>query len=253
MRTMLSALCLAAMALPGCGPSTPTAGSSTAPLAGTAPAALPAPTASFKAEYKAYDDGAERPVTHYAAGGQMRVEGPPPARLGATGIIATIMDPVGGRTISFRVGPGAPKYAMVTSLDTLGEASALFFVRDRASAHVVGADTVAGFACRIWQIDPVDDGAGRQMCVTDDGMTLRINPIGEPAKPTLLADSILKGAQDAALFAVPADYEVVDYSPCLTLASDAMEAAQAGRRPDMARVQQCEDLGKKISGIFATQ
>jgi hypothetical protein len=216
-----------------------------------APSVLPASTADYKAEYRAYDDGAERRMTIYASGGRTRVEGPPPPRLGATGAIATIRDG-GGQMLSFRVGPDAPKLAMVTGLDKLGAASALFSVdRDRPAAHLVGADAVAGFACRVWQVDPTEQAAGRQMCLTDDGMMLRVNPIGAPGKPLLIADGISKGPQDAALFAPPAGYEVIDYAPCLTLASDAMEAARAGQRPDMARLQQCEDLGRKVSGIFA--
>jgi hypothetical protein len=43
---------------------------------------------------------------------------------------------------------------------------------------------------------------------------------------------------------------VVDYSRCTDTMADAMAAMRAGKKADMAKVQECSALGKKMSGIF---
>lgn len=224
--------------------------SQTAPAA---PAGFPRPTAAYVGTYQMRNGEALRPMTIYADGVKIRMEGPPPAAVKAEGVtVATVMDQASKKLITFRVGPDAPKAAMTMSLDKIGEAASLFdLAKDQPTAKAVGEDKIAGLSCRIWETPAPTEGAlANQVCVTDDGIMLRANKAGAPDKPTMLAEEIKRGPQDPALFAPPPDYEVVDYSRCTDMAAEAMAAARAGQKPDMAKLQECAALGKKVSAIF---
>jgi Domain of unknown function (DUF4412) len=243
MRTMIMAASLC-VALAGCGPSAP-AGKTEAPAA---PAGFPRPTASYVGKYQMNT----RATTIYADGAKLRMEGPPPAQVKASGVtVATVMDQTSKKLVTFRVGPGAPKVAMVMDLGRMGEAASLFELdKDQPLAKSVGEDTVAGLSCRIWETPAAEGEPANQVCVTDDGIALRMNKAGAADKPSMLAEEIKRGRQDPALFAPPADYEIIDYAPCASIAAEAMAAAHAGKRPDMAKLQECSALGQKVSAIY---
>ncbi|MEJ0024018.1 MAG: DUF4412 domain-containing protein [Alphaproteobacteria bacterium] len=246
MRNLLAsaALCLglAACGQQGAGSSAP-----------ATPAGFPRPTASYVGKYQMHFGDMVRPMTLYRDGGKIRMEGPPPAAVKAEGVtVATVMDQATKKLVTFRVGPNAPKAAMTMSLDKIGEAASLFDAdKDQPQAKAVGEDKIAGLSCRIWETPPATEGAvANQVCVTNDGIMLRMNKAGEADKPTMIAEEIKRGPQDSALFAPPADYEVVDYSRCTNMAAEAMAAAKAGQKPDMSKLQECAALGKKVSAIF---
>jgi hypothetical protein len=223
------------------------------PAAPAAPAGFPRPTASYVGKYQMHVGAAQRAMTIYADGARIRMEGPPPAAVKAEGVtVATVMDQATKKLITFRTGPDAPKAAMTMTLDKIGEAASLFELdKDQPAAKAVGEDRIAGLSCRIWETPSATEGApANQVCVTDDGIMLRANKAGEVDKPTMLAEEIRRGPQDPALFAPPADYEVVDYSRCTDMAAEAMAAARSGKKPDMAKLQECSALGKKMSAIF---
>jgi hypothetical protein len=241
------------LAVAACGPPKAKTEPGESPLSAFAPKGFPRPTASYEAKYNVYDDsGSPREMTIYAAGARMRVESaPPPEVKNQAYRMATVLDPATKRMLSFRAGADAPKVAMVMSYEKLGAAARFFDLdKDRPAAKVVGADTVAGIRCRVWEVTPAGGGAAdEQTCVTDDGIFLRSKKVGA-ATPEIEATEVHKGAQDASLFAAPGDYEVVDFAPCMTLMQDAMAAARAGKRPDVAKVEQCRKLGEKASEIF---
>jgi hypothetical protein len=221
--------------------------------ASEAPAGFPKASAAYVGKYQMRFGDALRPMTLYRDGGKIRMEGPPPAPVKAEGVtVATVMDQATKKLVTFRVGPNAPKAAMTMTLDKIGDAASLFEGdKDQPQAKAVGEDKVAGLSCRIWETPPATEGApANQVCVTSDGIMLRMNKAGEAAKPTMIAEEIKRGPQDPALFVPPAEYEVVDYSHCTSMAAEAMAAAKAGQKPDMGKLQECTALGKKVSAIF---
>jgi hypothetical protein len=113
----------------------------------------------------------------------------------------------------------------------------------------VGSETIAGLKCDIWETDAEEGEAAGQACITRDGILLKAGDKGA-AMPDIVAVSVDKGARPAASFAVPADFEIVDMGPCQKLMQEAMTAAQSGKVPDMAAMQQCQDIGKKAAEIF---
>lgn len=226
------------------------------PGAATAPAGFPKPTASYVGQFQMDFGDQMRPATIYASGAKIRLEGPPPSEIDAKDItIATVMDQATRKVVLFRVGPDAPKAAMAMDLDQLGAAASLFELdKEQPNARIVGEDKIAGVACRIWEIPGEAAGStsppADQLCLTDDGIVLRANAAGAADKPTMLAQEIRRGSQDAALFAAPPGFEIIDYTPCTTIAAEAMLAAGAGKKPDVAKMQECAALGEKVSAIF---
>ena len=87
-------------------------------------------------------------------------------------------------------------------------------------------------------------------CVTRDGIVLRVAE-GENA-PVILAQSIERGPQAAALFEKPAGYEEIDMGECMRAASEMMAAMQSGKAPkiDMTKLQRCQEAGQKFGAIF---
>jgi hypothetical protein len=235
-----------ALSLAACGPKPAEGGKTEA----VAPAGFPKPTASYAATYKIFGkDGKSRDMTIYADHGRVRSESEMP---GANVSTATIVDPTSQKMITFRTGPDAPKVAMTMSRDTLGAAADFFDMdKDRPQATVVGEADVAGEHCRVWRMPPaVEGGDATLTCVTNDGVFLRGAKEADPEHPSIEAVTVKRGGQDAALFATPAGYEVVDYSPCLTLTQDAMAAMKAGKKPDMVKMKECQALGEKLGGLF---
>ena len=244
MRCLAIGAALLALSLTACGPKTEGGGET------AGPAGFPRPTASYVATYKMSDQaGGSREMTIYASGGQMRVEGAMP---GANITTATILDPASSQLITFRTGADAPKVAMTLSPDKLGAAGEFFDLnKERPNASVTGSDTVAGERCRVWTIPPATEGGEAHLvCATDDGILLRQAKAATPEAPLMEAVSVKRGAQEPALFAAPAGYEIVDYGPCLTLTQNAMAAMREGKRPDMTKMSDCQALGEKLGGLF---
>lgn len=74
------------------------------------------------------------------------------------------------------------------------------------NARHVGRCSVAGENGNDWR--PRDEGAGvRTACITDDGIVLRVSQDGAVLWE---ATALQRGEQDAALFGVPAGYQVID-------------------------------------------
>lgn len=248
---LAAAACAAMLALAGCepssGPAAPTA--SAAPT----PTAFPNASSAYVARLKVYDDGVERALTIYADGGSVRIDGPPPPSLGAPEAVALVFDPKTGKAFAFRQSEGAPKIAIVVEPSQFGAAGAFLTLDGKASASFVGADQVSGLACQVWRFDgnAGDVDGGRQICVTEDGVILRVSATATPANPLLLAETVTRGAQAPALFALPAGYELIDYGPCSAMASEAMTSAHAGQSIDKSKLAECETLGKKASRILA--
>lgn len=238
----------AALALAGCEP----AGSPAAPAASATPAPRPFPAAApaYAIRFKAFDDGVARDLTVYADAGRLRVDGPPPPSLGAQKAISVVFDPATGKALAFRQDEGAPKLAIVVEPSQLGAAGVLLALNGKAGAHAIGADQVAGLACQVFRFDATD-ADGRQVCVTEDGVILRVSATATPANPTLQAETIKRGPQAATLFALPPGYEVIDYGPCTAMASEAMTSAHAGQAIDKRTLAECETLGQKVSSIFS--
>jgi hypothetical protein len=250
---LAASACATMLALAGCEP----AGGPVAPAASAAPTPSVFPTASgaYVARLKVYDDGVERALTVYADGGRVRIDGPPPPSLGAPVAVAVVFDPTTGKTFAFRQGEGAPKIAIVVEPSQFGAAGVFLALDRKASANFVGADQVAGLACQVWRFDgnAGDVEGGRQICVTEDGVILRVSATATPANPLLQAETITRGTQATALFALPAGYELIDYAPCSAMASEAMTSAHAGQPIDKSKLAECETLGQKASRIFAAQ
>src|SRR5262245_19361787 len=90
-----------------------------------APHAFPRATAAYSGTYIVGHAG--QVMTIYADRPRVRVQGPPPAEARAPGVkLASVMEQGSRRLVSFRIGPDAPRVAMVVNLDTLGEAASFF-------------------------------------------------------------------------------------------------------------------------------
>ncbi len=85
-----------------------------------------------------------------------------------------------------------------------------FSAAEGASFTKKGSDTVAGLSCTVWEVKSQQNTG--TVCMTDDGVMLRAQ--GQGADPQhsggMEAVSVVYGAQPAALFAPPADYQKMD-------------------------------------------
>jgi hypothetical protein len=246
MRRSLVLVAAAAALLAACGRET-----ASGPAAG--PGGFPAITARYAADYEMrdsatgavtmqgqlYRDGAERMRFDMVQNGQP---------------VAVVFDAANRRSLMFRTGPDAPRAALVMPhqddglFDQIGRWDD-WDGADGAAPTKVGEDTVAGLRCDVWR-SPAEEGeAAHEACVTRDGVLLRSGAVGA-AHPDMIATQVTPGAPDAALFAIPAGYEVIDYSPCMDMQAAAMEAAKAGQRPDMDQMQQCMTLGQRAAEIM---
>ncbi len=247
MRPMILAVSLCAV-IAGCGPAAPGGGGD----GPAAPDGVPKPTASYAGKYQMNAGDGTRATTIYADGAKLRMEGPPFAQVKASSVtVATVMDQASKKLVTFRLGRGAPKVAMVVDISRIGQAATLFEMdKDQPNAKPAGEDEVAGLACRVWETPAAKGEPADQVCITSDGIRLRINKAGEADKPFLVAMEIKRGQQDAALFVPPSDYEMVDFADCASMLSEAMAAARAGKQTDLAELQECSALGEKINTIY---
>ncbi len=246
MRTPLVFVTAAAALLMACGRET-----ASGPSAG--PDSFPTATARYTAQYimrdddtgavnmegKLYRDGAERMRFDTVQNGQP---------------VAVVFDAANRRSLMFRTGPDAPRAALVLPHENDGLFDQIGRWDDWASdpegaPTKVGEDTVAGLRCEVWRSPAAEGEAADEVCVTRDGVLLRSGTVGA-AHPNLIATQVTPGAPDAALFAIPAGYEVIDYGPCMAAQTAAMEAAKAGQRPDMAQMQRCMEIGERASEIM---
>ncbi len=225
-----------------------------APAADLLPAGFPKPTADFVGVYDMGVAGQTMEVTIAGSGGRQRISFPPGA--GAAGPASpwsqVIMSENNGeKMLMWPEGEGAPKIAaMMTRADAAGLAFSAGVDTDAAArGKKTGEDTVAGERCAIWQMaaDEASGEAPGEVCVTKDGIVTRAISGGQTV---MLAKSIKRGAQDASLFAPPADYEVADMGECMRIGAEAMELARAGKMPDMAKMEKCRALGEKMGAMF---
>ncbi len=88
------------------------------------------------------------------------------------------------------------------------------------NARSVGDCTVAGETGHEWTPREAGSGVERVACITEDGIVLRVTENGAALWE---ASSVQRGAQDAALFGVPADYQIVDPQAVAEGVSENME------------------------------
>lgn len=239
-------------ALAACGPQGGEEGAGAA--GGPSIPGFPRQTASYVGEYQLTDgDGAVSTATFTVAGWRkLRFEMPhPEASRAAKGMkMVGVFDDANDRSLMYIIGPGATQTAMV--MPQRDDFLADWTVWDDADGpppRKVGGDRVAGLSCDVWEMAPVTaDEPAQQACITSDGIFLRSGPAGGP--PDMVATSVRKGPVDAALFAVPAGFEVIDMGPCTEAMDQAMAAAQAGKQPDLAAMQKCQAIAAKAAGMF---
>lgn len=155
---------------------------------------------SYRAEGTARqpDSGTEIQVVQYRGGGKMRMEMMTPA-----GQLITIMDPGAREAYSLSSAMGR-KMAMKISYEE-AETPGVNTEIDPASVTRVGPCSGAGESGTEWE--HADSDSATRTCVTGDGVILRSTHNGAVVWETT---KIERGPQDPALFAVPADYQVVD-------------------------------------------
>jgi hypothetical protein len=97
-----------------------------------------------------------------------------------------------------------------------------------AAWEVLGADNaksagrceVAGESGHEWQPREASEGVERTACITDDGIVLRVT---ENGRSLWEATSLQRGEQDAALFGVPAGYQLINPQAVAEQVSEQME------------------------------
>jgi predicted regulator of Ras-like GTPase activity (Roadblock/LC7/MglB family) len=238
----------AALALSACGQ--PSGSQSSQPASST-PAAFPAlGGAPYAASYEMHMGQANRAMRMMRAGKSQRIENDSGG--GKTGVIVIEGDT--GRVLSFQTGAGAPKAALLIDRSKMGPMAQMDFdsaAKGAVPPKRIGADTVAGIGCDVWEFQSnAADGETKatQACVTGDGILLRTQEVGA-ADPSLIATKVDRGAQDPALFTVPAGYEVVDMSECTNAMTAMMEAMKRGEKPDTSKMAKCQSLAGKMSGL----
>ncbi len=215
------------------------------------PANFPKPAADYAGVYDFTAGGKSVEVKIAASGMTQRIAFPPDAGLGgASGEWSQVMvnENAGGKMMMWPEGAGAPAIATMMSRSDIGAMAGAFGVDAdiQASAKRTGTDKIAGMDCAVWEFEG-DGGAGGSACVTRDGIPLRMVSGGQTV---MLAKSIARGAQDPALFAPPAGYEVVDMGECMRIGAEMMAAAREGKTPDMAKMQKCRELGEKMGAMY---
>lgn len=217
------------------------------------PDLFPRPTASYSGVYEFSAEGKTAEVTIAAADGRQRLEFPPGSGLGgAQGNFSQVMTTggEGGAMTMWPEGEGAPMIATTMKKSDLGAAANAFGVDPAAAADAkrTGTDEIAGEKCAVYEIaSPMAGEAPGEACVTRDGIVLRASGEGQNV---MLAKSIDRGPQDAALFAPPAGYEIVDMGECMRIGAEMMAAMQRGEQPDEAKMAKCQALGEKMGGMY---
>jgi hypothetical protein len=220
------------------------------------PAGFPKMTASYKGVYTVNEGlgGRSQSMAMEIAGWKkIRSEMPHfnPNKAAAGQKMVMVIDDKTSRALAYVEGPDAPKIAVVIPMgESVFKNISNWGLEDGAPPKKVGSDVVVGINCDIWESG--DDGAGatpEQACVSKEGILLWTKKKGSE-QPSVIATSIDKGSVSDSRFAVPADAEIVDMGPCMKLAQEAMAAAQAGKAPDMAKMQECQAIGQKVSAVM---
>lgn len=233
----------------------PAAEPAAAPAEDPWPAGFPKPAADYSGVYEFAAAGEAKEVAIAASGSDQRLAFPPGSAIGgARGEWSRIVvnRNAGASMLMWPEGEGAPKIATTMSKGDLGAVAGAFGVDEAAEARATrtGTDKVAGETCAIWEIAATDGGAPGNVCVTRDGVLLRVVSGGQTV---MLAKSIKRGAQDPAQFAPPAGYEVVDMGECMRLSAEMMEAMRAGKTPDMAKMEKCRELSEKMGAMHGNE
>lgn len=215
------------------------------------PANFPKMTASYRGEYAGEMDGATRAMTMEVAGWKrLRMEMPHfvAARAEKGARMIMVMDDAKDRWLMYVEGEDAPKAALVMpAQQNILTSVKMWGAENGIAPKKVGGDKVAGLDCDIWE--SADESSAQQACITRDGVFLWAKQKGAET-PDIVATKIEKRTIDAARFALPADYEVIDMEPCMTMAQGLAASAQAGKMPDMTQMQACESLGRKAASIM---
>jgi hypothetical protein len=88
------------------------------------------------------------------------------------------------------------------------------------NAKSAGRCEVAGESGREWQPRESTAGVERTACITDDGIVLRVT---ENGRALWQATSLQRGQQEAALFGVPAGYQLIDPQAVAAQVSEQMQ------------------------------
>lgn len=104
------------------------------------------------------------------------------------------------------------------------------------NAKSTGSCEVAGESGREWQPREVTAGVERTACITDDGIVLSVT---ENGRALWQATSLQRGQQDAAMFGVPAGYQLINPQAVAEQVSEQMEQLDSvtGAAPAPAQPQ----------------
>jgi hypothetical protein len=222
------------------------------------PEGFPQPAAAFSGVFTLGSEGGTTTATIRADRATQRIEFPPGAGLGGGRDTpwrqVMVVRNFGEKISMWPEGEGAPKLAALIQKKDMGAIAQSFGVnpeRAQMNGKKIGEDTIANERCAVWEVAAEEEGrAPMRACVTRDGIVLRVAE-GENA-PVILAQSIERGPQAAALFERPAGYEEIDMGECMRAASEMMAAMQSGKAPkiDMSKMQRCQEAGQKFGAIF---
>ena len=222
------------------------------------PQGFPQPSAAYAGVFTLGAEGGATTATIRADRATQRIEFPPGAGLGAGRETpwrqVMVVRNFGEKISMWPEGDGAPKLSALIQKKDMGAIAQSFGVnpeRAQMNGRKIGEDTIANERCAVWEIAAEEEGrAPMRACVTRDGIVLRVAE-GENA-PVILAQSIERGPQAAALFEKPAGYEEIDMGECMRAASEMMAAMQSGKAPkiDMTKLQRCQEAGQKFGAIF---
>lgn len=222
----------------------------------SAPAGFPKMTASYAGVYTINEgpNGGPQTITMEISGWKkLRSEMPHfnQTRAAAGQKLVMILDETQNRSLAFVEGPDAPNIAVVMPVaESVFQDFRSWGAESGKAPKKIGSDTVAGVKCDIWEAAIGDDGsAPDHACIAAGGIFLWSKEAGA-AEPAIVATSIDKGPIADSRFATPKDAEIVDMGPCMTLAQEAIVAAQAGKTPDLAKMQQCQAVGQKVSAVM---
>lgn len=248
-----------ATATPEPGAEAQAAASAAAPAEDPWPAGFPKPAVDYAGVYDFGVAGKTMEVKVAASGVRQRMALPPGAGpLNPTSKWSQVMVNDNASTmLMWPEGEGAPKVAMMMSRADLGSMANAFGMDEATKTRAVkaGADKVAGEACAIYEVSPAaEDETAGSACVTRDGIPLRVISGGQTV---MLAKSIMRGAQDPALFSPPAGYEVVDMGECMRISAEMMAGMKSGKVPDMTtlgpKMEKCRVVGEKMGAMFGAQ
>ncbi|MET0183607.1 MAG: hypothetical protein ABW199_12055 [Caulobacterales bacterium] len=166
------------------------------------------------------ENGETRPMVIIRDGRKMRVE---IVQDGTASAIVTNLDANEAFTLSERAGQ---RMAVRMPLDAAQVTDAMkSWSGEGRTITRTGSCSVAGASGTEWAQAPSEnDPKARTSCVTSDGIFLRGT---EDGVTTWETTSVQRGAQDPALFTIPAGYQVMDLGPMAAQMREAMERMKA--------------------------